>query len=610
MSSLGLGAKDWAEWGARELDHQQMESDDDFDADLGLPPDGPQVLGASMSLEDLDLGDLESPQKPTTEQNLEPVPLDQLPRLAAGGVDGKNSARSRSADVISGATRAVKIVVKTLGFGMFALVLFVSVMNWPPWIMESEKARVEVMTVLFAAGLFIVAVEDIVGINKSAMMMVMAAVMWTFLAVGFHPNTSEAGAKLLHEDLARGLEDVGSVLLFLLPAMGVVESIDHFDGFVLVKLIIARLTGGKKVHLLPVVCVLTFFLSAVIDNLTATIVAIKILRHLLPDDVEFRKLCGGIAVCASNAGGAWSPIGDVTTTMLWIQDKISPSATVRWLFIPSSVAFAVPLLGAMWANKPADTDDSAARHRKKDKKIAQWEQEPLHEQFDEDEADRPNRKNVTALVAGTVFILMVPALKMGTGLPPYLGMLLALGLMWLLTDVLGFVGAEEEARAPNGDGELEGAHNGPPTGGVVSALKKVDLTGLLFFTGVLLAVGALDSAGVLRRYADEMRLVCGDSPLMMTTLLGLSSALVDNVPLVEAAIDMFKETKKDNELWQLVALAAGTGGSCLSIGSIAGVTLMSMEGVGFIWYVRKISFWALLGYCMSIGTYQLIFMIV
>jgi len=603
------GARDWAEWGARELEHKQMESDDDLDVDLGLPADGAQVIGASF--EELDLGDLESPEKrPHQGTNGETSDALELPRLAAGGIHGDAKIeRSRSAKVIRKATKAVKILVKTLGLGMFVLVLFVSVINWPPWMIENENSRVQVMTVLFAAGLFIVAVEEIVGINKSAMMMVMAAVMWTFLAVGFHPNSSKAGAQILHEDLARGLEDVGSVLLFLLPAMGVVESIDHFDGFAIVTLLIRRSTRGRQERLMPIITILTFFLSSVIDNLTATIVAIKILRHLVPDDDELRKLCGGLAVIASNAGGAWSPIGDVTTTMLWIQDKISATATVFWLFIPSAVCGIVPLIGIMWTNRhpePAESDDPAARHRKKDKKIARWEQEPLHEQFDDDDADMPSRKSVVALSAGVVCILMVPALKMGTGLPPYLGMLLALGVIWLLTDVLGFVGHEEEEAL---NGEHAGEHDGPPTGGVVTALKKVDLTGLLFFTGVLLAVGALDSAGVLRRYADEMKAVLGDSPIALTIVLGLSSALVDNVPLVEAAIDMFKDTEKDDALWQLVALAAGTGGSCLAIGSIAGVTLMSMEGVGFIWYCRKISIWALIGFFMAIGTYSILDMI-
>eukprot|EP00933_Yihiella_yeosuensis_P004934 TRINITY_DN109346_c0_g1_i1.p1 TRINITY_DN109346_c0_g1~~TRINITY_DN109346_c0_g1_i1.p1 ORF type:complete len:198 (-),score=29.66 TRINITY_DN109346_c0_g1_i1:53-646(-) len=190
-------------------------------------------------------------------------------------------------------------------------------------------------------------------------------------------------------------------------------------------------------------------------------------------------------------------------------------------------------------------------------------------------------------------------------------MLLALAIYWIFTDILHF--EAEFHHDNNAHSDLENSdpqsapamHNGPPLTGVVTSLRKVDLTGLLFFTGVLLAVGALDSAGVLRRYATLMKEITGGSRLELCLLLGLSSAVVDNVPLVEAGIDMFKEVEMDDKMWQLMALAAGTGGSCLSIGSIAGVTLMSMEGVGFIWYIRHVSLWALVGFLLGVATYQL-----
>ncbi|CAE7741257.1 NHD1 [Symbiodinium pilosum] len=354
--------------------------------------------------------------------------------------------------------------------------------------------RVQVMSVLFAAGLFIVAVEDVVGINKSAMMMVLAAVMWTFLAVGYHPNNSKAGYMQLHEELNRGLEEVGSVLLFLLPAMGVVESIDHFDGFALANMAIRRAIEGRKDRLMPIICILTFFLSSVIDNLTSTIVAVKILRRLASEDEEYRRLCGGLAVIAANAGGAWSPIGDVTTTMLWIQEKITATNTVLWLFFPSFAAGVLPLWGLRCQARRLIAEPSPAEHRIKDRKKGPgWEQEPLKEAgLEEDAPDHITRQKVVALTFGVLCILMVPGLKMGCGLPPYLGMLLALGLMWLLTDVLHFQGhLENGAASPVED-------HGPPQLGVVSALRKVDLTGLLFFTGVLLAIGALNAAGVLK----------------------------------------------------------------------------------------------------------------
>ncbi|CAE6944348.1 NHD1 [Symbiodinium natans] len=367
------------------------------------------------------------------------------------------------------------------------VVLIIAIMNWPPWVVESPTARVQVMSVLFAAGLFIVAVEDVVGINKSAMMMVLAAVMWTFLAVGYHPNNSKAGYMQLHEELNRGLEEVGSVLLFLLPAMGVVESIDHFDGFALANMAIRRAIEGRKDRLMPIICILTFFLSSVIDNLTSTIVAVKILRRLASEDEEYRRLCGGLAVIAANAGGAWSPIGDVTTTMLWIQEKISATNTVLWLFLPSLAAGVLPLFGLRCQARRLMAEPSPTDHRVKDRKKGPgWEQEPLKESgLDEEDSDPITRQKVIALIFGVLCILMVPSLKMICGLPPYLGMLLALGLMWLLTDVLHFQGHVAGGESPGEDN-----HGGPPQLGVVSALRKVDLTGLLFFTGVLLAIGA------------------------------------------------------------------------------------------------------------------------
>jgi len=481
------------------------------------------------------------------------------------------------------------------------LVLTIAIMNWPPWVIESPTARVQIMSTLFAAGLFIVAVEDVVGINKSAMMMVLAAVMWTFLAVGYHPNHSKAGYMQLHEELNRGLEEVGSVLLFLLPAMGVVESIDHFDGFALANKAIRHAIEGREDRLMPIICILTFFLSSVIDNLTSTIVAVKILRRLAPDQEEYRQLCGGLAVIAANAGGAWSPIGDVTTTMLWISEKISATQTVLWLFLPSFVAGVLPLWGLRCQARRLLVQSSPMQHRVKEKKKGPgWEQEPLKDDVDEEEKDPITRQKVVALIFGVTCILMVPGLKMGCGLPPYLGMLLALGLMWLLTDVMHFQG-----HLANGEASPVEDHSGPPQFGVVGALKKVDLTGLLFFTGVLLAIGALDAAGVLKEYAEMINELCKHSAVRLSILLGLSSAVVDNVPLVEASIDMFRETPADDPLWQLVALAAGTGGSVLSIGSIAGVTLMSMEHVGFIWYFRRVGVWAAVGFFCGIGMYQL-----
>lgn len=221
------------------------------------------------------------------------------------------------------------------------------------------------------------------------------------------------------------------------------------------------------------------------------------------------------------------------------------------------------------------------------------EEEPLRPELGDDLDEEITSTKILALAVGVFVILLVPVLKMWTGLPPYLGMLLALGLMWLISDLLHFgaMPTDEKGHASTQQG-------------VIAALYKIDLTGLLFFTGVLLSVGALDSAGVLHAYATMLVDHLGQSPVALCTLLGISSAVVDNVPLVEASIDMFKDVGTDDQLWQLVALAAGTGGSILSVGSIAGVTLMSMEGVGFLWYWKRISPWAFLGFIFGIATYQ------
>uniref|UniRef100_A0A7S0APB8 Citrate transporter-like domain-containing protein n=1 Tax=Pyrodinium bahamense TaxID=73915 RepID=A0A7S0APB8_9DINO len=613
-----------------------MQNGEALNGDLELQNDAarsglevrPQAIGAAF--EDLALDEpphcaARSPAASSAHTPSEP----QLPRLGLGGaapadVQGFWPAERCLAVVVP----TVKVGVKVGGFSLMVVIFLVSMLRWPNGMIKDENTRAQVLSTLFIVGLTMVALEDMIAINKSSVMMVLAATMWTFLAVSYDPIKSKDGANELHEELNRGLHEVGGVILFLLPAMGVVESIDHFDGFAIVTFVIHKIMRGQKERLMPIICFLTFALSSVIDNLTATIVALKLLRHVVTDDVEWRRNCGGSAVIAANAGGAWSPIGDVTTTMLWIQGKITAPKTVSWLFLPSFVAGALPLLGIWWRARrngrgpgPLQTAKRQSRGSRRfselvdepenhaPEKELEQDREPLRCYARDVHRDEITFMKVLALVLGIAFILMVPVLKMWTGLPPYLGMLLALGLFWFMTDNFEFDSSAHQEVQANGrpephspgraiDSEVQAQH------GVVAALHKVDLTGLLFFTGVLLAVGALDSAGVLHDYARFLVGLCGTSPVALCTLLGVSSAIVDNVPLVEASIDMFKETDCDDPLWQLIALAAGTGGSILSIGSIAGVTLMSMEGVGFIWYCKQISLWAALGFAMGIVIYQ------
>lgn len=471
-------------------------------------------------------------------------------------------------------------LTKIAGLTLFVTIFLFSFFGWPSNVIEDETVHRQILAALFLTGIILVALEDVVRLDKSAIMLVLASVMWTYHAASCHPTRSVEGHEEFASELGKGLEDVGKVILFLLPAMCLVESIDHMKGFAVVTRFIVRCTKEKPGRLMPIVCVLAFFLSSVIDNLTATIVCIKILQRVVPHNQDWRHSCGGLVVVAANAGGAWSPIGDVTTTMLWVQHKISTAGIVIWLFLPSFVAGVVPLFGIWWQARrcgPKCEDEAP-------------------------EIDPPaaSTNSKVVLVFGIVCILMVPVVKIVTGLPPYLGMMMALGVFWLVSEMADLASEEEEEDEETGHQvELHGHKVGVP-----AALRNVDLSSLLFFTGVLMGVSALESAEVLANYSEFMRRVTKGSDMLLAVLIGVSSAVVDNVPLVQASIEMFDEPM-DDELWQLVALSAGTGGSMLAVGSVAGVTLMGLEKVGFLWYAKRISPWAALGFILALGTYQL-----
>jgi len=631
--------------------HEMRPFEDDDEVDIRV---GPSVIGSTQgsfqmaSMEHVQHTDAsEARRGPIGASSLDSaIPSSAGPQTigAAADVDLELSPGSMASAMSARACGkfTAKYVAKLTGVILMTAMLCLAVIHWPPWVISDEHKRTQVLTALFIVGLFTVAVEDLIGMNKSPMMLLMAGTMWSFLAVGYRPLKSKMGAIHLHEELNRGLQEVGSVVLFLLPAMGVVESIDHFDGFALVTALIKKVMAGRDDRLMPIVCSFTFVLSSVIDNLTATIVAIKLLKNL-SSDREHRHTCGGMVVLAANAGGAWSPVGDVTTTMLWIQGKITTTATTKWLLLPSLTAGLLPLLVLWWRGRlgsPASARDvrtssdggvgggnrekSSSRRqgglddedeenedpaRKRKKRAPGVEAQSMlgtaaaTTSEAADERGVVTRQKAGVLAFGILMILMVPVLKIWTALPPYLGMLLALGAMWLLTDSL------PQPPPHNGhtdeESEIDEHHTGPPQNGVVAALHNLDLTGLLFFTGILLAVEALNSAGILKSYATNLVAVCQGSPLLLCSLLGISSALVDNVPLVQASIDMFHDSETDDPLWQLVALAAGTGGSILSIGSISGVTLMSMDGVSFGWYSKTIGPWAMLSFFSGLFVYEL-----
>jgi len=499
---------------------------------------------------------------------------------------------------------------------------------------DSTFWRTRLLTAIFICSLLFVALEDVLEINKSSVMLLSAGVMWSILAVSDHPDESIQGADMLNHQVQNGLEEIGKILLFLLPAMGVCESIDHFNGFALVARAIRCTMAGSRERLMPIICLMTFVLCIVVDSMSATIVSLKILRRLVPDDEFYRRQCGALVVLGANAC-VWSPIGEVTTAMLWIAGRITPRAIAVSLILPSLASLILPL-GIIWgsavrrnrlekqqarsiemAKGPSDSFDTQAFEDEPSStvsdpleidhdmvpvgQVASEKVELLHETGPHPIGveEKVTFSNVTALCLGISCILMVPVLKWRTELPPYFGMLFVLGLMWAVTDALSL-----QPRAADANRDIHKS-GGTSQLGVIAALHKIDLGGLLFFAGVLQSVAALDAANILRGYAELLSHSFGDSPVAISIFLGLSSALVDNVPLVQAAIDMFAGVEVDAPLWQLVALAAGTGGSLLSTGGIAGVTFMGMEGISFIWYCKNVSVWAVAGFFSGIAVYQL-----
>ncbi|EFJ51295.1 hypothetical protein VOLCADRAFT_57334, partial [Volvox carteri f. nagariensis] len=418
------------------------------------------------------------------------------------------------------------------------------------------------MSCMFLAGYCGIIVEEYLGLSKAAVALLMAAALWSIRA------TAE-GLEALDLEMGSALGEVSAVIFFLLGAMTVVEVVDAHQGF---KVITQSVRPGSKSQLLLAVAALTFAMSSVLDNLTTTIVMVALLQKLCPD-ADTRRFLGAAVVVAANAGGAWTPIGDVTTTMLWIHGQISTSATMRDLLLPSAMSS----LSAAPAPAPAvPTTTSSDGLPTAPSSTA-----------DDVAAAAPPRSNLV-LSVGLGSLLMVPVLRAWAGLPPHMGMLACLGFLWLVTDAIHF---GEERRHLT----------------VSQALKRVDSEAVLFFTGVLLAVAALDKAGLLKELAEGLgRLVPQQE--VVAGIIGLASAIVDNVPLVAATMGMYDMQlyPQDSSLWQLIAYCAGTGGSLLVIGSAAGVAFMGMDrSASFGWYARRITPWATAGYFAGLAVYVL-----
>lgn len=417
-----------------------------------------------------------------------------------------------------------------------------------------------IISIIFILGYAAIALEHPLKINKAATALVTGVLCWSVFAL--------FSADKIHvsELLTEHLGELAGILFFLLGAMTIVELIDAHDGF---EIITSRINTTSKRKLVWLIAILTFFLSAVLDNLTTAIVMVSLLKKLIPDKKE-RMLFAGLVIIAANAGGAWSPIGDVTTTMLWIGGQITTVNIILKTFLPSLVCLAIPtLIVSMSVKGP----------------VGQMEKPNKNRNFTNSSLERN-----TVFWLGIGSLLFVPVFKTITHLQPYMGILFGLGLMWIITELIHSEKDEQEK------GFLSVNH----------ALRKVDTPSVLFFLGILLSVAALQSTGILAEVAIGMDSTIGNMKII-TILIGILSAIVDNVPLVAAAQGMYslEQFPTDHYFWEFLAYCAGTGGSILIIGSAAGVATMGLEKIEFFWYLKRISLLALAGYLAGAGVYLL-----
>jgi Na+/H+ antiporter NhaD/arsenite permease-like protein len=412
--------------------------------------------------------------------------------------------------------------------------------------------------IIFIAGYLAIAFEHPLKVNKAASALITGVLCWTVYILQSN-NPHAVGEELLH-----GFGEIASILFFLLGAMTIVELIDSHNGF---DIITQKITTKSKRQLLFIVAIITFFLSALLDNLTTAIVMTSLCIKLLAQK-EDRLWFAGAIIIASNLGGAWSPLGDVTTTMLWIGGQITALNIIYTLFIPCLIACIVPA----WI----------ISLRFKGKKM---EVMPINESTDEEK-----REGRIILIAGLGFLLFVPLFKSVTHLPPFMGMLLALGVMWVITTIIH----------KNKEAEYKEKYT------VARALQKIDTPSILFFVGILLAVSALQSTGMLKTMAAFLSSTFKND-YIIGTILGLLSSVVDNVPLVAAAQGMYDLSAfpTDHPFWEFLALTTGSGGSAIIIGSAAGVAVMGIEQIDFLWYLKKISWIALVGFAIGIAVFLL-----
>ena len=453
------------------------------------------------------------------------------------------------------------------------------------------------MVVIFVLGYTAIALEHPLKVDKAASALIIGTLTWvvymlgadSILHLGFSPSWAnflaqhpdEHGLHAVHDfivesEIIHHLGEIAEILFFLLGAMTIVEVVDQHEGF---KIITDKIKTTNKVKLLWILSFLTFFMSALLDNLTTTIVLVALLRKLI-DDKQTRWFFASMVVLAANAGGAWSPIGDVTTIMLWIGGQVTAARIIEGVVLPSLVCMVVPL-GILSFTMKGNV---------------------VRPELDEDDIEYTSKgEQILFLVLGVSGLLFVPVFKTLTHLPPYMGMLLSLGLLWVVGEII---------------------HRNKPTEiknklKVTAVLRRVDVPTVLFFLGILSAVAALQSAGhlyLLSNFLDEKL----GNIFLIDLAIGVLSSIVDNVPLVAGAMGMYPITEVgstgydaffmvDGAFWEFLAYTAGTGGSMLIIGSAAGVAAMGLEKIDFIWYLKKISWLALVGYLAGAAVYYIEF---
>jgi Na+/H+ antiporter NhaD/arsenite permease-like protein len=453
------------------------------------------------------------------------------------------------------------------------------------------------MVVVFVLGYTAIALEHPLKVDKAASALIIGSLVWVLyilgaediLHLGFSPaweaflaaHPDVHGLHAMHEfiveyEIIHHLGEIGEILFFLLGAMTIVEVVDQHEGF---KIITDKIKTTNKVKLLWILSFLTFFMSALLDNLTTTIVLVALLRKLV-DDKQTRWFFASMVVLAANAGGAWSPIGDVTTIMLWIGGQVTTLKIIEGVVLPSLVCMIIPLIILSFTMKG----------------------NVKRPEIDEDEIEyTTSKERILFLVLGVGGLLFVPVFKTVTHLPPYMGMLLSLGVIWVIGEIIHKDKPQEIKK------KLK----------VTAVLQRVDVPTVLFFLGILSAVAALQSAGhlnILAKYLDENL----KSIYLIDLAIGVLSSIVDNVPLVAGAMGMYPIHEagavgydaffvQDGLFWEFLAYTAGTGGSILIIGSAAGVAAMGLEKIDFIWYLKKISWLAIIGYLSGAAVYYIMF---